>query len=267
MKLLLILLLLFTDIYFGFAQIRGQVIDEDSKQGIGYALVMTSDHTQGIYTDEQGYFEIDAPMNDTLWATHIAYQAQSMIVSDTLNLFFVLKKNNITLREVVIREKRKKKKKYQSSFEDHTGFANKKGFWIKPTAKDSTLDGIDFFVTKRGNPTAPFRVGILKNIDDPESIYKDYVFEGQLEKGNQWVQIDFDKGLKIQDSVLVYIDILKTEHPKPEKDEPSLQGISLGIATYKEKRMEWENFDNTGWIKLEHSFNSYEQLMIEPVFD
>lgn len=83
------------------SKVKGTVTDEQGESLIG-ASVAVKGTTQGVITDINGQFSIDAPRNATLMVSYVGYQAQEVPVKGQSNLKIVLKEDSKIIDEVVV---------------------------------------------------------------------------------------------------------------------------------------------------------------------
>lgn len=83
------------------SKVKGTVTDEQGESLIG-ASVAVKGTTQGVITDINGQFSIDAPRNATLIVSYVGYQAQEVPVKGQSNLKIVLKEDSKIIDEVVV---------------------------------------------------------------------------------------------------------------------------------------------------------------------
>lgn len=83
------------------SKVKGTVTDEQGESLIG-ASIAVKGTTQGVITDINGQFSIDAPRNATLIVSYVGYQAQEVPVKGQSNLKIILKEDSKIIDEVVV---------------------------------------------------------------------------------------------------------------------------------------------------------------------
>jgi len=86
--------------------LRGQVTDEDTKEGIPFCNVYFSGTNTGVSTDVDGYYELETGnLRDSLTASAIGYDAEQRLIDTSLReqeINFSLRSSDLTLEEVVV---------------------------------------------------------------------------------------------------------------------------------------------------------------------
>jgi CarboxypepD_reg-like domain len=93
---------------------RGTIKDSQTKEPLAFASVQLLQSKNGLYTNEEGYFEISSLTNkDTLIISYLSYQSQkislSQLTTTTENTIFLVN-SSISLSEVVVKGKKSKSK-------------------------------------------------------------------------------------------------------------------------------------------------------------
>lgn len=111
-KYLLFLLLFSTSVAFAQRTIKGQVIDEKTKETLPGVSVYINNSTIGTVTDADGKFFLNVPFNGKmeLVASHVIYKKNITLLEDANydQLLIALKTQDNTLNEVIIRAKKNK---------------------------------------------------------------------------------------------------------------------------------------------------------------
>ncbi|WP_256002630.1 hypothetical protein [Pedobacter deserti] len=105
MKILGLLILFCSCIAGAFAQtsnLRGFVVDTDSKQRLAKVYIYNSSRDEGIYNNAKGEFAISAAAGDTIFAVLEGYAVDTVVFHGQSSVLFQLKSRGITLKEVSI---------------------------------------------------------------------------------------------------------------------------------------------------------------------
>ena len=69
---------------FSQVSITGKVIDKETNKPLSKSHILNFTDIQGISADDNGLFDIDISVNDTIMITHIGYKTLQIIVSEEL---------------------------------------------------------------------------------------------------------------------------------------------------------------------------------------
>ncbi|RZL31324.1 MAG: carboxypeptidase-like regulatory domain-containing protein [Pedobacter sp.] len=111
-KYLLFLVLLSTSVCYAQKSIKGQVIDEKTKEVLPGVSVYINNSTVGTITDVDGKFELIVPFTGKmeLVASHVIYKKKNILIEsgNYEQLLIALEAQDNTLKEVIIKAKRNK---------------------------------------------------------------------------------------------------------------------------------------------------------------
>lgn len=95
MKKIGLLILLTTSFLLGFSQIKGKVVDKETKQGLSNVNILKKHSGLGVSTNKKGLFSLKYfKIGDTLIVSHVAYQKAIIIVTESdINIRLSPKKN------------------------------------------------------------------------------------------------------------------------------------------------------------------------------
>ena len=105
-NLLVIILLTITTCYGQeFTEIKGKVIDRESKAILPYANIYIKDRSIGTISNQEGEFSFkipDAARNDTLIISYLGYENYKRIISQINDMVFYLTPSPIGLNEIIV---------------------------------------------------------------------------------------------------------------------------------------------------------------------
>jgi TonB-linked SusC/RagA family outer membrane protein len=82
--------------------IKGTVLDEKSKEPLIAATIVVADSDQGVVTDAEGKFTIQATVNDQIIISYIGYKTKTVQIENTSDLTILLSQNTLDLDEVIV---------------------------------------------------------------------------------------------------------------------------------------------------------------------
>ena len=125
---LLFLFLVFSHIVYGNQQIKGIVIDHDSKNPVPFATIYLNESTKGTISDENGRFSLSGiTFPAELVVSHLSYKIKALkITRPSSDLVININKKKVDLEEVAVsdynlREENIKRFKYAFAGSDHWG--------------------------------------------------------------------------------------------------------------------------------------------------
>ncbi len=194
---------------FAQSDIRGVVTDAQTGEVIPYTNIYFKNHPVGVTAFRDGSFvlRLDTVYRDSLMVSCIGYEPQTLFLPNLVKTKFItvkLKPAQEQLAEVQVIPR--KLKSYEAGLVKRKGWFSLGATADKPYARyiDNKYQAFGFiktvsvYVTKKGIPTAPFRINLLavdKVTGAPGEplLIKDFIV--QAEGGNQWVTIDLGKEL------------------------------------------------------------------------
>lgn len=96
------------DSYGQHAVLSGQVIDANSSESLIGANVFTADHKRVIATNEQGYFSIELPVDDTVQVvvSYVGYDSEILIIDTSVDSSLIVRlQPSNSIGEIVISDK------------------------------------------------------------------------------------------------------------------------------------------------------------------
>lgn len=266
MKHFLILFFLFTNHLTTNAQISGKISNSTSKEAIEFVTVHKLKSTIGTFTDENGHFEINATIGDTLVISHIGYQKDSITIRSSKKLNILLAQKEEHIEEVSVTAKvGKQKGKKSSRICNCTGFSNKIGQWIN-LENDSNfkLKGIQLFIDE-GFKKAPILISFQNGQTEKDGLAIPYSFVTSSESYRSWVNIDF--GQEFHFSKPIFLVVQQISSPQFEfhrkNNQRECYGVCLGLTKRKGKNSKsfFVNNNEKDWVQFE-MMSDY-QLMIK----
>ena len=87
--------------------LKGQVIDADTKKALSASHIINLNTVNGTITDDRGFFEIPAKVNDTIMVSYLGYSSIKLKITNDLlkgnELEIALYEKPVEVKEVVIR--------------------------------------------------------------------------------------------------------------------------------------------------------------------
>jgi Outer membrane receptor proteins, mostly Fe transport len=203
--------------------IKGNVSDEKGESIIG-ASILVKGTTNGVRTDTDGNFQIQANKNATLVISYIGYMTQELAINGKSNLKIVLKENNRILDEVVVMGYGVQKKKLATG-----ATAQVKGSELQKLNTVSTLGALQGqapgvrITSTSGHPGADFKV-VIRGLGTTGNSSPLYIVDG--------VQLDNISFLNNAD--IESIDVLKDAASAAIYGNRAANGVVL-ITTKKGK--------------------------------
>lgn len=237
-KFLILIIIIFT-LNITYSQNRIVVLDSLNHKPIPFANISFGKNN-GLYTDENGYFEINKNSIDTLNISHISYNSYT-IKSSEIKDAIMLSQNAILLKEVVVSNK-KRISKYIDFPKKNNNFSS----WpVSPKSEIVTL--------------------IIPNLKNTNSILKNFTFNFAKKKeknsnitSQTAVRINLytaDKNQNIKkhiySSQVIYINPNKKEKLELDVEQEEIlltkKGLFLGLEVIGD-------IDSSGNILKEKSF-------------
>lgn len=237
-KFLILIIIIFT-FNNTHSQNRIIVLDSLNLKPIPFANI-SFDKNNGLYTDENGYFEINKNSNDTLYISHVSYNSYTIKTSEIKDTI-ILSQNAILLKEVVVSNKNR-----VSKYIDFPKKNNNFSSWpVSPKSEIVTL--------------------IIPNLENTNSILKNFTFNfvKKKEKNSNITNqtairinlytADKNQNIKkhIYSSQIIYINPNKKEKLELEVEQKEIlltkYGLFLGLEVIGD-------IDSSGNILKEKSF-------------
>lgn len=95
-------LLLFSTLCFGQKRITGRVTDFDTGGPLSSVTVGIKGSSQGMVTDENGHFSLDASPSDSLVVSFIGYRTKTVAVGNRTSILIKLESSNQRLDQLVV---------------------------------------------------------------------------------------------------------------------------------------------------------------------
>lgn len=190
-----------------YYSVVGYVIDSTNNEPIPYVSLSTPDNSKGIIADHEGYFEFKlkaANTPDTLILSCMGFQRDTLIVnSQTRKDLFVLMKPKIyELKEAIVRPihyetiqlGNKKDNSIGSIYLDTHG--QQAALFIQNKKNQAGyIESVEYFLSKKGNTKAPFRVRIytVDSTGKPGDDLVEDVIVVKPDKSDGWCRIEIEK--------------------------------------------------------------------------
>ena len=189
------------------AQLKGVVVDKDTKEPLPFTSIGLKDEQVGALTNEHGLFIVPAPTRadqDTLLVTALGYNRRAIAVKRGVsleNLVIELPKRAIALQGVTV-QSGKIKNLGLGSRENTPGEGMIQGlpgsqyaFFVKndKQKKLGNVRTVSFYIGENGFPREPFRVRIYKADGNYNSPNTDLLTENVVVSapaGGQWYTVD-----------------------------------------------------------------------------
>ena len=189
------------------AQLKGVVVDKDTKEPLPFTSIGLKDEQVGALTNEHGLFIVPAPTkadHDTLLITALGYNRRAIAVKRGVNLenlVIELPKRAIALQGVTVKSG-KIKNLGLGSRENTPGEGMIQGlpgsqyaFFVKndKQKKLGNVRTVSFYIGENGFPREPFRVRIYKADGNYNSPNTDLLTENVVVSapaGGQWYTVD-----------------------------------------------------------------------------
>ena len=189
------------------AQLKGVVVDKDTKEPLPFTSIGLKDEQVGALTNEHGLFIVPAPTkadHDTLLVTALGYNRRAIAVKRGVNLenlVIELPKRAIALQGVTVKSG-KIKNLGLGSRENTPGEGMIQGlpgsqyaFFVKndKQKKLGNVRTVSFYIGENGFPREPFRVRIYKADGNYNSPNTDLLTENVVVSapaGGQWYTVD-----------------------------------------------------------------------------
>ena len=189
------------------AQLKGVVVDKDTKEPLPFTSIGLKDEQVGALTNEHGLFIVPAPtkdLYDTLLVTALGYNRRAIAVKRGVNLenlVIELPKRVIALQGVTVKSG-KIKNLGLGSRENTPGEGMIQGlpgsqyaFFVKndKQKKLGNVRTVSFYIGENGFPREPFRVRIYKADGNYNSPNTDLLTENVVVSapaGGQWYTVD-----------------------------------------------------------------------------
>ena len=189
------------------AQLKGVVVDKDTKEPLPLTSIGLKDEQVGALTNEHGLFIVPAPtkaLHDTLLVTALGYNRRAIAVKRGVNLenlVIELPKRAIALQGVTVKSG-KIKNLGLGSRENTPGEGMIQGlpgsqyaFFVKNDKQKrlGNVRTVSFYIGENGFPREPFRVRIYKADGNYNSPNTDLLTENVVVSapaGGQWYTVD-----------------------------------------------------------------------------
>jgi hypothetical protein len=199
-----------------FAQTVTGIVQDEKKQAIEYAHVYIATKYLGIYTFENGAFELsDSTIQngDTLTVSFLGYESKNIQLQSTNNSYQLgiiqlkpitnqlptLTINPANKLVTVGNPEREGFKKSSFIYGKKRTFQYQKAIFIPNDKKYiGTIETVGFWVSKWGKPKTPFRVRIYA-ADENGQATEDLLLESVIAQGlkkrkkNRWVEVDLSQ--------------------------------------------------------------------------
>lgn len=253
------------------AQVIGVIQSKETKKGIPYVLVFTSDLKTGVYTDSSGVFQLNANPKDTLVIRHVGYQEKRIVTNNisTQDTIF-LKEAIYEMKEYSVNalpSKKSPKQKPASELCSCTGFSSKVGMWLKTDdGLPQQLQGLSIYITNSGIPKTPFRIMIRDGVDQNSKMSITYSIIGEAKSGNSWVDLKLKEPISLDAPLFLEIEWLKSSANsyKSSASKRECFGICIGLSKTDAKNNFWMNSNEKGWTQIQGYLGDY-ALMIKPL--
>ncbi|MDX5347264.1 MAG: carboxypeptidase-like regulatory domain-containing protein, partial [Hymenobacteraceae bacterium] len=244
------------------------IIDSQTYKPVEFAIIEIPSKKAGTTSGINGKFKLylkESAAKDTAVIKALGYETMYFKIGDATNLPVEISLKPVVygLAEVTILPVSTKRVKVGSQKKKAAGsgiFSNPGDFIAlyvsNPDNTSGIIEKVGFYITKKGIPTAPFRVRIF-NADGPNnSPGSDLLQESIIlvaEKGNQWVDIDLLKyniSYPTNGFYLAFENIRTTEaYFYKEKNNVKGYGAVVGLTKEFNETLGWVDNLGDGWNK------------------
>ncbi|WP_456422928.1 carboxypeptidase-like regulatory domain-containing protein [Lutibacter sp.] len=189
---------------------KGQILDKESDVVLPFSTVEVFSLKKGVIANDSGKFSISIPansINDTVEFSFLGYKRKKIVLNSLLDTeinIIKLEKETYVLKEVIINPKDFIQKKLgvvvkKSRRGWHLGNpGDQHAILIKnPFNKRGRLKNINFYITKNGFPTTPFRVRIYSydriNNKPGKDLLNTNLIVSFNKKRKAWFTVDMEK--------------------------------------------------------------------------
>ncbi len=277
-------LLYFNKLFSQTIDYKGQIVDKVSNEILPFSTVEVFSLRKGVIANDHGEFTLSVPtsnINDTVEFSFLGYKRKKIVLnslSDTKINIIKLEKETYVLKEVVVNPNDYITKKLGIVVKKNKGKwhlgnpGDQHAILIKnPFDKSGRLKNVNFYITKKGFPSAPFRVRIYSYDSINNKPGKDLLNTNLIVSFNKktkgWFTVDVSKyniefpkeGLFVAmewiftDDNYYYFTSMKINSDNYEDVRCYGQTIGLNLTTKITEIVYWRRYLGGEWYRMKHS--------------